>query len=304
MGKVSVIMNGYNCAKYVGEAIESVLGQTYKDYEIIFWDNQSSDHSDSLVLSYGGPIRYFRGEKFFPLGAARNEAIKQATGEYIAFLDCDDIWLPQKLEKQMALLDGNPSAGMVYSDFYAIDKDGQPLENCVKRPKLYRGKTFEQLINGSFILFSSVVVRKSVLDKIGYFDTHFNIAEDMDFLLRLTYKYEIDYVDAPMVKYRIHESNWSKKYSVVFDESYEIFSRWLNDTKTDPATQKLIRDALLYTCLKFAFLEAFKKRDLNGAFSRIKTAFSIFDNNFMALTHILSYLNTTSLRKLALFLRR
>ncbi len=112
---ISVIMNCLNCAKYLKEAIDSVYAQTYTNWEIIFWDNASTDRSAEIARSYDGRLRYFRGSETVPLGEARNRALEQARGEFIAFLDCDDLWMPQKLEKQLPLFD-DPEVGLVFSD--------------------------------------------------------------------------------------------------------------------------------------------------------------------------------------------
>ena len=100
---VSIIMNCWNCEKYLREALDSVYAQTYPHWEIIFWDNASTDQSGEMARSYDHRLRYFKGEVTIPLGAARNKALEQAKGEFIAFLDCDDAWLPEKLEKQIPL---------------------------------------------------------------------------------------------------------------------------------------------------------------------------------------------------------
>ena len=114
MPTVSVIMNCFNGEKYLREAIDSVYAQTYKNWEIIFWDNASTDNSAEIAKSYDEKLRYFRGEKTVPLYAARNLALKQAKGKYIAFLDCDDYWLPQKLERQVEIFESDKKIGLVY----------------------------------------------------------------------------------------------------------------------------------------------------------------------------------------------
>jgi glycosyltransferase involved in cell wall biosynthesis len=96
MPKVSIIMNCWNCGKYLREALDSAFGQTYKDFEVIFWDNLSSDSSIEIAKQY--PVRFFSNTRPLPLGESRNLAIEQAASKYIAFLDCDDVWLPTKLE--------------------------------------------------------------------------------------------------------------------------------------------------------------------------------------------------------------
>ena len=121
---VSVIMNCLNCSKYLREAIDSVYAQTYKNWEIIFWDNASTDNSAEIAKSYDEKLRYFRGEKTVPLYAARNLALKQAKGKYIAFLDCDDYWLPQKLERQVEIFESDKNIGLVYSNVEILERSG------------------------------------------------------------------------------------------------------------------------------------------------------------------------------------
>ena len=118
--KVSVLMNCLNGGRYLREAFDSVFAQTYKDWEIIFWDNASTDNSVEIARSYGDRVRVFNSVSTQVLGRARNFAVNQARGKYIAFLDCDDIWLPQKLEKQMALFENDPELGLVFSDVFSF----------------------------------------------------------------------------------------------------------------------------------------------------------------------------------------
>src|SRR4030067_1382955 len=117
--KVSIIMNCLNSAQYLREAIDSIYAQTFHDWEIIFWDNASSDDRPAIAKSYNTRLRYFRNPTTVPLGQARNMALREARGEYIAFLDCDDRWLPTKLGKQIPLFAANPRAGLVFSDAIA-----------------------------------------------------------------------------------------------------------------------------------------------------------------------------------------
>ena len=101
---VNVIMNGHNGGEYLAEAIDSVLEQTYTNWEILFWDNLSTDNTRSILESYSdNRIKYFCAEEFTPLGEARNNVIEKAQGELLGFLDCDDLWLPEKLERQVPL---------------------------------------------------------------------------------------------------------------------------------------------------------------------------------------------------------
>lgn len=230
MPLVSVIMNCHNCSKYLPQALDSVYQQTFKDYEIIFWDNMSTDSSGEIALSYGEPLRYFRGEEFLPLGAARNAAIEKAEGRYIAFLDCDDIWLPEKLEKQVALLESNRELGLVYSDSYMIDSSGNLRENTFFNDmKPVRGNAFNKLLQDNFIPMLTVVIRREALDRAGVFNPKYEIAEEYDLWLRIAKYYPVDFIEQPLAQYRVHSESGSQRNSLlVCQEVLQIIEYWLN----------------------------------------------------------------------------
>src|SRR3990167_610608 len=125
MPEVSVIMNCLNCAKYVAEAIDSVYAQVHDDWEIIFWDNASSDGSAAIAAGYDERLRYFRSAETYSLGKARNLALDHARGALIAFLDCDDIWQARKLEMQIPRFRENQNVGLVYCDSEIFDESGR-----------------------------------------------------------------------------------------------------------------------------------------------------------------------------------
>ena len=108
-------MNCYNGENYIKESVNSVINQTYNNWEIIFWDNVSTDSSSKIIKSYNDPrIKYFYAEKNIPLGGARNKAIEKSNGKYLAFLDVDDLWFPEKLSLQIPLFEKNSKVGLVY----------------------------------------------------------------------------------------------------------------------------------------------------------------------------------------------
>ena len=229
MPLVSIIINCYNGARYLREALDSVYQQTFKDYEIVFWDNQSTDDSDKIARSYEEPLKYFRGEKFLPLGAARNAAIEKATGKYIAFLDCDDIWLPEKLEKQVALLESNQELGLVYSDCYIIDSAGTAAEKTYffdKKP--LRGMTFKELVQANPIPLLTAIITKGAFNKAGVFNPRYEISEEYDLWLRIAEFYPIDFIEQPLAKYRVHGGSATlKNISLSYQEETEIVDYWL-----------------------------------------------------------------------------
>lgn len=209
--KVSVIMNCYNGEKYLKEAIDSVYLQTYQNWEIIFWDNASTDNSSEIARNYDGKLRYFLGEKTVPLYAARNYALEKSRGEYIAILDCDDIWLPAKLEEQIPLLEKNKEIGLVYSDAIRFNERGKEKRSFVSK-KPYRGNIFSELLLCNFINTQTVVIRKNVFDSLNYwFDNRLTIAGDLDAYLRISHKWTVDYIDKPLVRYRVHNASTTYK---------------------------------------------------------------------------------------------
>jgi len=218
---VSIIMNGLNCAEYLGEAINSVFNQTYKDWEIIFWDNASTDNSAEIAKSYGKKVKYFRSEKTYSLGKARNLALEKAAGEYIAFLDCDDIWLPEKLEKQIQIFINDSKIGIVFSDAVYFNKKGKTFQLYGKK-KPPEGYIFGQLFKKNFLCLSTVVVKRGTFSGLNeWFDSRFNYIEDTDLFLRIAYRWKLAYVDDVLVKYRMHEGSLTSKHYLSFPFSKE-----------------------------------------------------------------------------------
>jgi len=260
MPLVSVIMNCHNCGKYLSEALDSVYQQTFKDYEIILWDNQSTDNSSEIALSYGEPLRYFRGEEFLPLGAARNAAIEKAKGQYIAFLDCDDTWLPEKLAKQVELLDSNKELGLVYSNSFVVDSHGNLLKDAYFRSKKpFGGSSFNELLVSNFIPFLTVIVRREVLSRVGEFDPKYLIAEDYDLLLRIVKYHPIGFIEQPLTQYRLHDESASQKNVVrSFQEEIQIKEYWLSknpNLRRELGGRIRRRKALLYGGMFFVALK-------------------------------------------------
>ncbi|MCL7411934.1 MAG: glycosyltransferase [Methanosarcinaceae archaeon] len=247
-------MNCFNCSKYLQEAIDSVYAQTYADWEIIFWDNASTDNSAEIAKSYDKKLRYFRGEKNIPLGNARNLAIEMVRGEYVAFLDCDDIWMPQKLEKQVKLFETQSDVMLVYSDSYLIDSEGNTIRTAFETEEPYKGQVFDELLcRYNFIPLLTAMIRKEVFDKVGLFNPAYKMAEEYDLFLRIAHLFSIDYVESPMAKYRIHDGNFSRNLDIGIKEELEILNKWIREssalTKEDVKKvkiKKVKRYAALY----------------------------------------------------------
>ena len=219
---VSVIMNCFNSAQYLKEAIDSVYAQTYKDWEIIFWDNASTDNSHQIAQSYGEKLRYFRSQETVNIGKARNLALNKAQGKYIAFLDCDDLWLPEKLEKQIVLFEKNPKVGLVFCDTILFDDKGNKYQ-LYKRNVPFKGRVFRKLLERYYLSMETVVIRKDSLNVLAeWFDERFNMVEEADLFTRIAYAWEFDYVPQALAMWRIRPTSLTFVKKHLFPQEGEL----------------------------------------------------------------------------------
>ena len=233
--KVSAIIPTYNRASTVKEAIKSVLDQTFRGFELIVVDNFSSDDTESVVNSFHDQrIRYFKNHNNGLVSINRNFGIEKAQGEYIAFLDDDDLWLPEKLEKQVKLMDSNKELGLFYTDCYIVDDSGSLLEKTYfSSKKPISGAALKGLLQDNTIATLTAMVRKEALDKVGRFSTKYIIAQDYDLWLRIAQDYPIDFIDEPLAKYTVHQESASvKRHILSYKEKLQIHGYWLKKNPT------------------------------------------------------------------------
>lgn len=224
MPKVSVIIPTYNRANYICEAIDSVIAQTCKDYEIIVVDDGSTDNTKDAIKKYDGKIRYIY-QKNRGVAAARNAGIRQAVGRYIAFCDSDDIWLPLKLEKQLILFEENLMVGFVYC-FMLVESKGALSKRIL--PSKPAQNFSDLLIYGAAIPLSSVVIRKEWLLEVGFFDESMKYVEDYDLWLRILLKYkEVKYIQEPLAIWRQHGDNISSDVKNIKQGGIKVFEKLL-----------------------------------------------------------------------------
>lgn len=196
MPRASVVIPAYNAAQFICRAIDSALAQKLQDVEIIVVDDGSTDNTADVVSRYQDRVLYVRQEHR-ERSAARNHGITLATGKYIAFLDADDWWLPQKLAKQVDVFESNPELGLVYCLAARYTRDGQMLESggLLSPVDIARGKwAFEDLIMGRCFPMPTVIVRRECLDEVDSFDESLSQFEDWDLWLRLSLKYQFGFV--------------------------------------------------------------------------------------------------------------
>lgn len=227
---VSVIINCYNGERYLREAIDSVYAQTYPNWEIIFVDNASVDQTAVIANSYDNRLKYFRNPLTIKLGESRNIACKHAEGEFLAFLDCDDVWMPNKLELQIPLFSENSSVGIVISNAgYIKQRDIQEGRVAILPQQALKGMyTFNDILSDYFIILSSAIIRADSLYALDHwFDATLNITEEADLFLRLAVDWKMTLVNQVLCYYRLHDNNTHKTYEVIPfpDEIHYIFLR-------------------------------------------------------------------------------
>jgi len=215
----------------IAEAIDSVLNQTFKDFELIVVDNYSGDNTESIVKSYSdNRIRYFKNRNKGLVSINRNYGIKKSCGEYIAFLDDDDLWLPEKLEKQVELLDSNNAAGLVYSDSYIIDSNGDLREHTYfYSRKPVAGNVLNELLLNNPIPLLTTIVKRELLNKVGGFNPRYKIAQDYDLWLRMAEYCPIDFIEQPLAKFRVHSGgSYQRDVVIAYQEELQIMDYWLD----------------------------------------------------------------------------
>jgi len=243
---VSVVIATFNYGRFLGCALDSVLAQTFQDFEVIVVDDGSTDDTCQVMRAYSDDARvsYLRREH---QGQPRtkNLGIKAAAGRYIAFLDADDLWLPTKLEKQVAILEQDTigAIGVVYSRRLWIDPKGKLIHRKERSPR--RGDVLSAIFLRPFIAFSSSIVRRSTLDQIGLFDETTQYSIDYDLWLRIASHFHFDFVDEPLILYRTGHGNMSSRLDERILCVRKIIYRFLNEyggkERLEPA---VIRQAL------------------------------------------------------------
>lgn len=195
---VSVIIPTFNRDIFLEKAILSVLEQSYSRIEIIVVDDGSVDDTKIIVDKFASQVRYYFQENQ-GVSAARNHGIQHAKGDYIAFLDSDDAWVPEKLERQVNVLQTMPEYSVVLCDYVYIDTSGRKFDECKRRAQFPKnGSIFKDVVLSPYLIPSTLLVRKSALDKAGYFDTSLQTAEDIDLFLRLAANEQVYLLEEPL----------------------------------------------------------------------------------------------------------
>ena len=197
---VSVIIPTHNRSQILKRAVISVLNQSYHDFEVVVVDDASTDETTEVVRKFEDKrIKYIRHKQNKGAPAARNTGLRVSNSEYIAFLDDDDEWLPEKLEIQItAFKAAQPNVGVIYTAFWRV-QNGKKKFFPSSKIKHKQGNLYEQLLNGNFIGLPTVIAKKQCFEKVGLFDECFPRLQDWEFLIRCAQQYHFIYIDKPLL---------------------------------------------------------------------------------------------------------
>ena len=262
---VSIVIPAYNAAKYIGETLESVRAQTFRDYEIIVVDDGSRDNSIGAAARFGGVICTRQSNR--GAAAARNIGIHLARGKYVAFLDADDLWLPRKLEKQMAYCEANPGTQWIYSDALVFDSyTDRVVCRIGNRVQLHQGDVLHPLLLRSFIPSATPVVKRDVLYETGLFNESPDrrMAEDWCLWLRLARRHPLALIDEPLARIRLHGENSSRMASpaTLYRNRHGLLADTIASNPRIPAS--IARRALSGVSLS-AGMRHLRRREFGGA---------------------------------------
>ncbi len=223
---VSAVIPTYNCSHLLPEAIESALGQSHKLREVIVVDDGSTDETEKCVRPFLSEIRYIRQENR-GLAGARNRGIQESQGEFVAFLDADDLWLNEKTAKQLRAFEASPSAALTFTDAYVLSPTGEAMPNFTFGKAAGEGQVFSVLLHTQFMLPSTVMVRRVCFEDIGLFDEGLRCVEDLDLWLRISRKYPVKMVAEPLAVWRRQDRSLSTQIVSMSRGSIQVYRKWL-----------------------------------------------------------------------------
>lgn len=233
---VSVIIPAYNSEKYIVGAISSILAQTYKNLEIIIVDDGSTDSTARVVKDKINAKRYPLSAKYIHQknggpSAARNRGIRESKGEYIAFLDSDDIWLPEKIERQVNYCIDNSQCGLIYTGYDTCDENGIIVSKFIKKEVSKKEILKNLYLKNVISTASTVMVRRECFDRVGYFDEALKVAEDWDMWIRILNLYDFYYINESLARYTIRKESQSYNGQKNLDNDLRFLDKIFSDPK-------------------------------------------------------------------------
>ena len=263
-------MNCFNGEKYLHEALTSIISQTYQNWELIFFDNQSTDKSKKIFESFKEPrFTYYYAENHIKLYKARNIAMRKTTGDLIAFLDVDDYWVNTKLERQCNEFDQDKKLDFVFSKYSIVDELYDKVED--KQKVDISKKKKEELIMNYEVGLSTVMIRQDLLKRRNFsFDENYKIIGDFDAFVELILKVKYLYINKRLSFYRWHDLNLS---TVMHDEELEELQYWVDKRKSE-----LSLTIINHVVNKIDYMSSIKNIKTKKFFQNLKSLF-FYKNN-------------------------
>jgi glycosyltransferase involved in cell wall biosynthesis len=228
MPLVSVIIPTYNRARLLAQTLESVRAQSVRDYEIVVVDDGSTDTTAELLDGLGYAIQVCR-IKHSGQSAARNAGLRKARGPLVAFLDSDDLWEPQFLEKMTRALEANSRLGFVYCDYSIFDDRGFVRCRDMAPEHKLEGRLFTPLLQCDFICTGAILIRRECFQQVGVFDPDLAMSEDWDMWLRLSLKHQAGYVDEPLARIRASPESPSREPNRLYPMNLRVLEKIKRD---------------------------------------------------------------------------
>ena len=222
---ISIVMNCHNGEKYLKDSLNSIINQTYENWELIFFDNISTDRSKKILDQFNDQrIKYYKSEKFINLYDARNLAVEKCNGNFVSFLDTDDMWVEDKLEKQINFIKKNSNYKILYTNYYVLKNNEKKI---MYKEELPSGFITQKLLDFYGIGIDTAFLAKSIFEQYN-FKKDLNIIGDFDFFIQTSKKFQIGYISDPLTFYRIHENSFTKKnYKMYINE----LSNWIRENE-------------------------------------------------------------------------
>jgi glycosyltransferase involved in cell wall biosynthesis len=282
---VDVVIPAYNAARYIEETLSSVASQVDALYKIIVVNDGSTDQTQELVSQFAAKHSHLSiqiiEQANAGLSAARNAGIKASTAPYIAFLDADDLWLPEKLTKQLSVFNQaqNDKLGLVYCAYSVISEDSTRLSSVAVISPSLRGDASRKLLQGNFISGSgsAVLIKRTVFDAVGLFDQKLRAGEDWDMWLRISKNFLINYCPEELVLIRLHESNMQRDSLRMLSADLMILNKFEAEGQTNFFLLWKIRTILFNQKISASIIPGFDQciprlqKKLSGL--RLKVAF-------------------------------
>jgi glycosyltransferase involved in cell wall biosynthesis len=239
MPRVSILLTCYNHVGYLPACVEAVFAQTFTDFEVIAIDDGSKDGTREWLEACGKPLRLIFNETNLGTYATLNVGLAAAQGEFVAVLNDDDLWAPEKLERQLALFDSHPKIGLVHTDGHFIDGEGKRMEGSplgFEFPRTETGDVLLSLLYANKIIASAALVRRECFEKLGGFNEAYFGSGDWEMWLRVAEAYEIGFVPEPLTFYRVHGENASHKLDRIWRDD-EMLRLWIKDRASQYAAR-------------------------------------------------------------------